>query len=69
MTAGSDDLGYGMGDQFISKIGLAGSPTKVKSVESIVLTANEAKVLNDSDSDIEGMIKELQQLHLRDSFI
>jgi len=46
-----------------NKIGLSGSPTKVKSVESIVLTANEAKILNDSDSDIEGMIKELIEHH------
>ncbi len=45
------------------KIGLAGSPTKVKSVSSIVLTANESKVLTDSDSDIEGMIKELIKHH------
>jgi electron transfer flavoprotein beta subunit len=47
----------------ITKIGLAGSPTKVKSVSSIVLTANESKVLTDSDSDIEGMIKELIEHH------
>jgi len=47
----------------IAKIGLAGSPTKVKSVSSIVLTANESKVLTDSDSDIEGMIKELIEHH------
>ncbi|SNR30663.1 electron transfer flavoprotein subunit beta/FixA family protein [Lutibacter flavus] len=46
-----------------AKIGLAGSPTKVKSVSSIVLTANESKVLTDSDSDIEGMIKELIKHH------
>ncbi|SDX53892.1 electron transfer flavoprotein beta subunit [Lutibacter oricola] len=46
-----------------SKIGLAGSPTKVKSVSSIVLTANESKILTDSDSDIEGMIKELIEHH------
>lgn len=50
-------------DADISKIGLSGSPTKVKSVESIVLTANEAKVLSDSDNDIEGMIKELISNH------
>ena len=42
-----------------SRIGLAGSPTKVKSVNSIVLTASETKSLTDSDEDIEGMIKEL----------
>lgn len=46
-----------------SKIGLPGSPTKVKSVESIVLTAKEAKVLTDSDTDIEMMIKELIANH------
>jgi electron transfer flavoprotein beta subunit len=47
----------------INKIGLAGSPTKVKSVENIVLTANEAKILTDSDADIEMMIKELIEHH------
>ncbi|WP_456377961.1 electron transfer flavoprotein subunit beta/FixA family protein [Lutibacter sp.] len=47
----------------ITKIGLAGSPTKVKSVESIVLTANEAKILSESDADIENMIKELIEHH------
>ena len=47
----------------MSKIGLAGSPTKVKSVESIVLTSDESKVLSDSDTDIEMMIKELIENH------
>jgi len=47
----------------MEKIGLSGSPTKVKSVESIVLTANEAKMLSDSDVDIEMMIKELIEHH------
>lgn len=47
----------------IEKIGLSGSPTKVKSVESIVLTASEAKILSDSDDDIEMMIKELIEKH------
>jgi electron transfer flavoprotein beta subunit len=47
----------------LEKIGLSGSPTKVKSVESIVLTANEAKMLSDSDVDIETMIKELIAHH------
>ena len=47
----------------VTKIGLAGSPTKVKSVSSIVLTATESKVLTDSDIDIEGMIKELIKHH------
>ncbi len=47
----------------ITKIGLAGSPTKVKSVQNIVLTSNEAKILSDSDADIEMMIKELIENH------
>ena len=47
----------------ITKIGLSGSPTKVKSVESIVLTASEAKILSDSDDDIDMMIKELIEKH------
>lgn len=47
----------------LGKIGLAGSPTKVKSVENIVLTANEAKILSDSESDVELMIKELIENH------
>jgi len=50
-------------DAEIEKIGLSGSPTKVKSVESIVLTAKESKKLSDSDTDIEMMIKELIEQH------
>ncbi|MEN8186758.1 MAG: electron transfer flavoprotein subunit beta/FixA family protein [Bacteroidota bacterium] len=47
----------------IKNIGLLGSPTKVKSVESIVLTSEESKVLSDSDADIEMMVKELIENH------
>jgi electron transfer flavoprotein beta subunit len=47
----------------LKQIGLSGSPTKVKSVENIVLTANEAKILSESDADIEMMIKELIEHH------
>jgi len=50
-------------DAEMEKIGLAGSPTKVKSVESIVLTSDENKILSDSDQDIEMMIKELIENH------
>ena len=50
-------------DADLTKIGLSGSPTKVKSVENIILTASEAKLLNDSDADIEMMIKELIEHH------
>lgn len=48
----------------LDKIGLAGSPTKVKSVENIVLTAGEAEVFTDSDEDVETMIKELIEHHI-----
>ena len=53
-----EDIGADM-----EKIGLSGSPTKVKSVESIVLTAKETKVLSEADADIEMMIKELIEQH------
>lgn len=53
-----EDIGAEM-----EKIGLSGSPTKVKSVESIVLTAKETKVLSEADADIEMMIKELIEQH------
>ena len=42
-----------------SQCGLAGSPTKVKSVQNIVFQAKECKTLTGADADIEGMIKEL----------
>jgi len=48
----------------LDKIGLSGSPTKVKSVENIVLTASEAKLLSDSDEDVELMVKELIEHHI-----
>lgn len=47
----------------LDKIGLTGSPTKVKSVESIVLTAKESKILSGNDGEIEMMIKELIEKH------
>ncbi|NNL15770.1 MAG: electron transfer flavoprotein subunit beta/FixA family protein [Flavobacteriaceae bacterium] len=53
-----EDIGAEM-----EKIGLSGSPTKVKSVESIVLTAKESKQLSEDDADIEMMIQELIEKH------
>lgn len=46
------------------KIGLPGSPTKVKDVENVVLTAKEAKVLNSNDTDIDLMMGELIGSHI-----
>ncbi len=45
------------------RIGLPGSPTKVKSIENVVFTATESKVLSDSDEDIEEVIKDLLAKH------
>ena len=42
-----------------AQCGLAGSPTKVKTVKNIVFQAKESKTLTASDSDIDGLIKEL----------
>jgi electron transfer flavoprotein beta subunit len=42
-----------------AQCGLAGSPTKVKSVENIVFQAKESKTLTASDADVEGLVKEL----------
>ena len=39
--------------------GLAGSPTRVKAVESIVLTAKESHVMGSSDEEIEELMKSL----------
>lgn len=39
--------------------GLAGSPTKVKTVQNIVFQAKESKTLTGADADVEGLIKEL----------
>ena len=42
-----------------TQCGLAGSPTKVKTVKNIVFQAKESKTLTASDADVEGLIKEL----------
>ena len=42
-----------------SQCGLAGSPTKVKTVKNIVFQAKESKTLSSSDADVESLIKEL----------
>jgi len=46
-----------------NKIGLPGSPTKVKSIENVVFTATESKVLTDSYEDVESVIKDLLEHH------
>lgn len=46
------------------KIGLPGSPTKVKNVENIILTATDSKVLDSSEQSIDLMVKELIDAHI-----
>lgn len=47
MTAGSDDLSYGGGDGFISKIGLAGSHAySLMGVYEVGLVGSEWQVVN-----------------------
>ena len=45
------------------QIGLAGSPTKVKTVENVVFTAKESRRLDNNDEHIETLIKELIANH------
>ncbi len=44
-------------------LGLNGSPTKVKKVYNVIFTAKEAKILSESDDDIESLMKELIENH------
>lgn len=47
----------------LAQCGLAGSPTKVKTIENVVFTAKEAKRLDGDDKEIEDLIKELIANH------
>jgi electron transfer flavoprotein beta subunit len=46
-----------------SQLGLTGSPTKVKSIENVVLQAKDSKNISASDSEIESMMLELLESH------
>jgi electron transfer flavoprotein beta subunit len=48
----------------LEKLGLNGSPTKVKKIENVVLAHKDSKVMTASDSDIEGLMKELINSHV-----
>ncbi len=48
----------------VQHIGLAGSPTKVKKIENVVLQAKESKVLTPADADINVLMKELIDNHI-----
>ncbi len=46
-----------------SQLGLTGSPTKVKTIENVVLQAKDSKVISDADKEIEDMMVELIKSH------
>ena len=48
----------------VEQCGLAGSPTKVKRIESVVLEAGEFKEIENSQSGLETLIQELMHEHI-----
>ena len=50
-------------DADLAQCGLAGSPTKVKSIENVVFTAKEARRIENNDEELEGLIKDLIANH------
>jgi len=46
------------------RLGLSGSPTKVKKIENIVFTQKESVVLNDNDENIDQLMKDLIDSHV-----
>ena len=47
-----------------ARLGMSGSPTKVKSIENVVLTSKENKIINNSESEINELMKELVTAHI-----
>lgn len=45
------------------QIGLAGSPTKVKAIENVVFTAKENLTIENNDTELENLVKELIANH------
>lgn len=50
-------------DADLDQCGLAGSPTKVKSIENVVFTAKEARRVEANDEELETLIRELIANH------
>ena len=46
------------------KLGLTGSPTKVKKIENVVLVHKESTALSSDDKDVESLMKELIEQHI-----
>ncbi|MDE5882744.1 MAG: electron transfer flavoprotein subunit beta/FixA family protein [Muribaculaceae bacterium] len=50
-------------DADLKQCGLAGSPTKVKSIENVVFTAKEARRIENTDEELEALIVDLIANH------
>jgi electron transfer flavoprotein beta subunit len=48
----------------IKLCGLSGSPTKVKNIQNVVLTARDTRMLNDADAEIGALMHELIAEHI-----
>jgi electron transfer flavoprotein beta subunit len=48
----------------LSRCGLVGSPTKVKNIQNVVLTARETRMVKNTDQDISGLMRELITEHI-----
>jgi electron transfer flavoprotein beta subunit len=46
------------------RLGLTGSPTKVKKIENVVLVHKESTALSSDDKDVESLMKELIEQHI-----
>lgn len=47
-----------------TRLGLNGSPTKVKSIENVVLTGKENKIIDNCENDIHELMRELIKEHI-----
>lgn len=48
----------------VENLGLSGSPTKVKKVENVVFTQKDSKVLENTDENLDSLMKELIDSHV-----
>ncbi len=51
-------------DADVERLGLSGSPTKVKKIQNIVFTQKEAKIIDSGEEAINGLMKELIDSHV-----
>ncbi len=47
----------------LTQLGLAGSPTKVKKIDNVVLQSKESKIISSGDENIEALMRELIANH------